>query len=156
DNIFEKAYDQFDTVSRLAQDSRKISMQINNKLVNILFWEDEEYEGYFTELVFSSQVSYRSTIKNFDNEYILILDIFRNMLISKETQYTLKVIFKDSEPFTRLIIENINDKSLEFNMSYQEDKVNYYVSNNQIQAVSTDFERIKKFSKDYLFILTTN
>ncbi|WP_330506469.1 hypothetical protein [Enterococcus faecalis] len=131
-------------------------MQINNKLVNILFWEDEEYEGYFTELVFSSQVSYRSTIKNFDNEYILILDIFRNMLISKETQYTLKVIFKDSEPFTRLIIENINDKSLEFNMSYQEDKVNYYVSNNQIQAVSTDFERIKKFSKDYLFILTTN
>ena len=155
DNIFEKAYDQFDTVSRLAQDSRKISMQINNKLVNILFWEDEEYEGYFTELVFSSQVSYRSTIKNFDNEYILILDIFRNMLISKETQYTLKVIFKDSEPFTRLIIENINDKSLEFNMSYQEDKVNYYVSNNQIQAVSTDFERIKKFSKDYLFILTT-
>lgn len=78
------------------------------------------------------------------------------MLISKETQYTLKVIFKDSEPFTRLIIENINDKSLEFNMSYQEDKVNYYVSNNQIQAVSTDFERIKKFSKDYLFILTTN
>ncbi|MEE3741075.1 hypothetical protein V2H23_10550 [Enterococcus faecalis] len=140
----------------MAQDSRKISMQINNKLVNILFWEDEEYEGYFTELVFSSQVSYRSTIKNFDNEYILILDIFRNMLISKETQYTLKVIFKDSEPFTRLIIENINDKSLEFNMSYQEDKVNYYVSNNQIQAVSTDFERIKKFSKDYLFILTTN
>lgn len=131
-------------------------MQINNKLVNIRFWEDEEYEGYFTELVFSSQVSYKSTIKNFDNEYILILDIFRNMLISKETQYTLKVIFKDSEPFTRLVIENINDKSLEFNMSYQEDKVNYYVSNNQIQAVSTDFERIKKFSKDYLFILTTN
>ncbi|WP_261796634.1 hypothetical protein [Enterococcus durans] len=156
DVIFKKIYNQFDTVNRLAQDSRQISMQINNKLVIVRFWEDEDYEGYFAELVFSSQVGYRSTIKNFDDEYILILDIFRNLLVSRQTQYTLKVIFKDSAPFTKLIIENINDKSLEFNMSYQENEVTYHVSNNQIQAVTTDFERIKKFSKDYLLILTTS
>lgn len=128
----------------------KLLFSIDNRRLSI-YYDDAEQE---IKIEYGSNVSYRESIKLFEDDFLLYKRIFENLTANtNEDFYTINLRFTEYNPFYSLYIKNYADIKVEnFNLNYSVDKLRIEISDKVMFIHSSDENSIIKALKNYLIV----
>lgn len=120
-------------------------------------WENGlkgEINCYITD--FSS--SYDYSIKILDDDIIPNLRLIENMSKADEKKFNFKIYFNNKNPFIKLIVQNVNEKSINdiWYSKIEETKVgrrDVKITKNSIECTTTDITDFQKSSINYISLV---
>ena len=127
-----------------------LSFSINNRNLSICY-DDNELE---IKIEYGSNVSYRESIKLFEDDFLIYKRIFENLTANtNEYFYTIKLSFTEFNPFYSLYIKNYADIKVEkFNLNYIVDELRIEISD-KVMVIHSSYEKsIIKALKNYLIV----
>ena len=128
----------------------KLLFSIDNRRLSI-YYDDAEQE---IKIEYGSNVSYKESIKLFEDDFLLYKRIFENLTANtNEYSYTINLKFTEYNPFYSLYIKNYADIKVEnFNLNYSVDKLRIEISDKVMFIHSDDEKSIIKAMKNYLIV----
>lgn len=140
-NLLENGYD----VKRGLSNNEDFKIKINNSDLNI------HYDFNTVTIRYSSRLSYRDSLKEFQNLMDKYLDAYiSNIRVDSEKDYELDINFTTHNPFYKLNIKHLEEHKIEkFILKANVDSLTLEVTQNRMKIRSSDKKSILEASKDY-------